>query len=64
LAAADGLNSFEKFSTLEDERVDLLNGITATIRRALVHGPHAADMEEMDATVQLLRHLVRTQQTV
>ena len=64
LEAADRLNSFEELSTLEGERVDLLNGITAMLRRALVQGPQVADMEEMDITVQLLRHLVRTQQTI
>lgn len=58
LAASEYLGSFENASSLEGERRDLLNGITASLSRFLSEGkPNASAIDEMDTSVQLLRHL-------
>jgi hypothetical protein len=60
LADSECLSPVEDASSLEGERRDLLHGITASLSRFLSQEmPNASAVDEMDTSVQLLRHLVR-----
>lgn len=61
LAKSDPLGSAGSASSLEGERCELVSGIAASLRHALTQKPTATAVDEMDTSVQLLRHLVRMQ---